>query len=56
VGAVWAGAVVLPGVATARLPLVLQADSVPGWALASVALIALAATRVGDYRRLSSRS
>jgi len=54
VGVVWVGAVVLPTVATAELPVALRAGSMPLWALAAAALVAVAASRVGDYRRLSS--
>ncbi|GAA3340540.1 zf-HC2 domain-containing protein [Amorphoplanes nipponensis] len=54
VGAVWAGAVVLPGIADAELPVVLRPGSIPLWALATAALVAVAGARVGDYRRLSS--
>jgi hypothetical protein len=56
VAAVWTAAVVLPSVFSANLSVVLRPDSVPFWTLATVALVALAAVRAGDYRRLSSRS
>jgi hypothetical protein len=56
VGGVWAGAVVLPSVITAHVSVVLQSGSVPVWALAAVALVALAGTRADDYRRLPSRN
>ena len=55
VGAVWAAAVVVPTVVTAELPVALRPGSVPVWALATAALALFAATRAGDYRRLSSR-
>lgn len=55
VGVVWVAAVVAPGIAAGVPPVVLRPGSLPGWALATVALIAFAATRGGDYRRLSSR-
>jgi len=55
VAAVWASAVVLPTVVTTNLSVVLLPGSVPAWALATVALVAFAATRADDYRRLSSR-
>jgi hypothetical protein len=54
VAAVWVAVVVAPSVATAELPILLRPSSVPGWALATVALAAFAATRAGDYRRFSS--
>jgi hypothetical protein len=56
VAAGWAAAVVMPSVFTAELSAVLRPGSVPFWAVATVALAALAATRAGDYRRLSSRN
>jgi hypothetical protein len=56
VGAVWAAAVVVPSLATANLSVVLQPNTVPAWILSTVALSILAATRVNDYRRLSSRA
>ncbi|MGN9778186.1 hypothetical protein ACTMS0_20835 [Micromonospora sp. H33] len=55
VGVLWAFAVVLPSIATERLPVVLEPGSVPAWALATVALAAFAASRADGYRRLSSR-
>jgi hypothetical protein len=56
VGAVWAAAVVVPSLATANLSVVLQPNTIPAWILSTVALSILAATRVNDYRRLSSRA
>ena len=53
-GVLWAAAVLLPTIVTAHLPAVLRPGSVPVWALATVALAALAATRADAYRRLSS--
>ncbi|MEU7909380.1 hypothetical protein [Actinoplanes sp. NPDC049118] len=53
-GALWAAAVVLPSVATTHLPAVLRPGSVPVWALVTVALAALAASRADAYRRLPS--
>ena len=54
VAAAWGAAVVLPSVASASVSVVLQPHSLPFWAVATVALAALAATRAGDYRRLAS--
>jgi hypothetical protein len=54
-GVAWVAAVVLPSFFTTRLPVVLHSESVPVWALVTVALAAFAATRSAGYRRLSSR-
>jgi len=56
VGAVWAAAVVVPSLASANLSVILQPNTIPAWVLSTVVLTALAATRVNDYRRLSSRN
>jgi hypothetical protein len=53
-GALWAAAVVLPSVVNAHLPALLRPGSVPVWALAALALAALAASRADAYRRLPS--
>jgi hypothetical protein len=55
-GIAWALAVVLPTVVTAELPAVLQRGSSGGWALLTLVLAAFAATRAGNFRRLSSHS
>jgi hypothetical protein len=55
-GVAWALAVVLPTVVTAETPAVLQSGSSGGWALLTLALAAFAATRAGDFRRLSSHN
>jgi hypothetical protein len=55
-GIVWTLAVVLPTVATAEPPAVLQAGSTGVWALLTVALAGFAATRSGNFRRFSSHS
>jgi len=55
IAVVWASAVVVPTLVTTNLPVVLLPGSIPAWALATVALVAFAATRADDYRRLSSR-
>jgi hypothetical protein len=56
IATVWAAAVMLPSVATEQLSVALRPGSIAMWALATVALVAFAATRAGDYRRLSSRN
>ena len=53
-GAAWVLAVVVPAVATAHLPAVLRPGTSGVWALLTLALAGLAATRAGDFRRLSS--
>jgi hypothetical protein len=55
-GTAWALAVVLPAVVTAELPAVLQPGSSGGWALLTLTLAGLAATRANDFRRLSSHN
>jgi hypothetical protein len=55
-GAAWALAVVLPAVVTTHPPSVLQPGSSVGWALLTLALAGLAATRAGNFRRLSSHN
>ena len=55
-GIAWALAVILPAVATAHLPVFLQASASPGWALLTLTLAGLAATRATDFRRLSSHN
>ncbi len=54
-GVAWTLAVVLPAVATADLPAVLQPGSSSGWALLTLALAGLAAARADHFRRLTSR-
>ena len=55
-GVAWALGVVLPAVLTLRLPAVLQPGSAGLWALLTLALAGLAATRGADFRRLSSHN
>jgi hypothetical protein len=43
-------------VITEHVSVVLQPGSLPVWALATVVLVAFAATRADEYRRLSSRN
>jgi hypothetical protein len=52
-GAAWVLAVMVPAVYAAETPTLLQPGSTRGWALLTVALAALAATRAGTFRRLS---
>ncbi|CCH89253.1 conserved membrane protein of unknown function [Modestobacter italicus] len=53
---IWALVVVLPSLATTRLPVVLQPGSAVVWALVTVALAGFAATRADSFRRLASRN
>ena len=53
---VWTLAVVLPSLATTRLPGVLQPGSAVVWALVTVALAGFAATRADSFQRLTSRN
>jgi len=55
-GAAWALGVVLPAIFTMRLPAVLQPGTSGLWALLTLALAGLAATRGSDFRRLSSHN
>ena len=55
-GVAWALAVVLPTVVTAETPAVLQSGSSGVWALLTLALAGFAATRSGDFPRLSSHN
>lgn len=55
-GSAWALAVVVPAVVTAELPVVLQPGSSLGWALLTLTLAGLAATRATSFRRLSSHN
>ena len=55
-GATWTAAVVVPALLTMRLPAALQPGSAALWALLTVALAGLAATRGTDFRRLSSHN
>jgi hypothetical protein len=56
VAAGWAGAVAAPAIVTLRLPAVLDTNSAPGWAVASLALAALIWARADDFRRLNSHN
>jgi len=53
-GAAWGLAVVVPAVATAHLPVVLQPGSSGGWVALTLALAVVAASRADRFRRLSS--
>jgi hypothetical protein len=55
-GAAWAVAVIVPAVVTAELPAILQPGSSPGWALLTLTLAGLAATRATSFRRLASHN
>lgn len=50
----WSVAVVLPSLAGARLPIVLQSDYWPGWGLLTLALAAVVVVRAADHRRLGT--
>ena len=54
-GGAWVLAVAVPSLVAVRLPVLVQTDSVPGWAAAAVLLTGLALLRSGDHRRLTSR-
>jgi hypothetical protein len=51
---VWTVAVVVPSLATAQLPAVLQPGGAPGWTAAAVAMAVLAGARADLFRRLNS--
>lgn len=53
-GALWVLAVVVPTVATARLPVLLQPASATAWALTALLLAGLAFLRADNFRRLTS--
>lgn len=53
-GAAWLAGVLGPGLATSSLPALLRPGSTAAWALATVALIGLAAAGAPNFRRLSS--
>jgi hypothetical protein len=53
-GGAWLLAVVLPALVTVRLPVLVQPGSLRGWAVAAVALAALALLRAGDHRHHTS--
>jgi hypothetical protein len=55
-GLVWALGVVVPSLVADALPVVLHAGSGVGWALATVAAAALAATRADSFLQLSSHT
>jgi hypothetical protein len=55
-GAVWSLAVVVPAVASAQLPVVLQPGSSLIWALLTLVLAGFAAARSDNFRRLSSHN
>jgi hypothetical protein len=48
----WSAAVVVPSLAGRRLPAILAGDSWPGWAVITVALLAVVLVRAADHRRL----
>jgi hypothetical protein len=53
-GGAWLLAVALPALITVRLPVLVRPESLPGWAVAAVALAGLALLRAGDHQRLTS--
>ncbi|HYN92922.1 MAG TPA: zf-HC2 domain-containing protein [Pilimelia sp.] len=53
-GGAWLLAVVLPALVTVRLPVLVQPESAGGWAMAAVALAALALLRADDHRYQTS--
>jgi hypothetical protein len=53
-GGAWLLAVVLPALVTVRPPALVQPESLRGWAVAAVALAALALLRSGDHRHHTS--
>ncbi|MGW4498258.1 zf-HC2 domain-containing protein [Micromonospora sp. NPDC004336] len=53
-GAAWTLTVITPTVVTSDLPAVLRPGTAPGWALITLALAGLAATRADHFRRLTS--
>jgi hypothetical protein len=55
-GAGWALAVALPAILTAELPAVLQPGSSFAWALLTLLLAGITATRSNNFRRLSSHN
>ncbi|GLY92907.1 zf-HC2 domain-containing protein [Actinoplanes sp. NBRC 103695] len=52
-GGAWVLAIVLPALVTVRMPVFVQTESLPGWAVTAVALIGLTILRAGDHRHLS---
>ncbi|GAA2632033.1 hypothetical protein GCM10010436_44500 [Paractinoplanes durhamensis] len=55
-GSLWTLAVVVPSIATAHPPAVLQSGTSGFWALLTLILAGLAATRATNFRRLSSHN
>ena len=55
VAAAWILGVVVPAVATDRLPALLSVGSQPAWAVTTVAFAAVVHLRADDFRRLASR-
>ncbi|WP_433364063.1 hypothetical protein ACQPZX_33305 [Actinoplanes sp. CA-142083] len=55
-GIAWTLAVLVPAVISTHVPLVLRPGSSGAWALLTLALAGLAATRAANYRRLSSHN
>jgi hypothetical protein len=53
-GGAWLLAVPLPALVTVRLPVLVQPESLRGWAVAAVAFAALALLRAGDHRHHTS--
>jgi hypothetical protein len=53
-GGGWVLAVVLPALVTVRVPVLIQPESLRGWALAAAALAALAFLRAGDHQHHTS--
>jgi hypothetical protein len=50
----WSAGVVVPSLLGDRLPVVLAGESWPGWAVITVALMAVVVVRAADYRRLGA--
>ncbi|MFC7530984.1 hypothetical protein [Actinoplanes sp. GCM10030250] len=55
-GVLWTTTVVVPAVGTADLPAALEPGSTPAWALLTLTLAGIAATRADNFRRLTSRN
>lgn len=52
-GAAWLLVIAVPALVTVRLPVLVQPESLPGWAVAAVALTAVTFMRAGDHRHLT---
>ncbi|MCA2216971.1 zf-HC2 domain-containing protein [Jidongwangia harbinensis] len=56
IGAAWMLAVALPALVMVRLPVLVQPESLRGWAVAAVALAGLVVLRAGDHRQHAGRN